>query len=458
MSVFTYERELLKRARGKKGKMPLVLLSPALLIADRLRERKEKSLQEVRYDDLLLRKREEIRYGEALTLARCFLVAAAGLILTSVLLMKREDPAVNALARPGFGAVDTVSLLAKLGESEEKLSVTVSGQDPEGEALSDALDRAFEELKTSVLGDNESLDNVTSGLSFSSENDLGIRFAYVSSAPEILSDYGILMTDGLPEEGVYVEIFVTASYGGAEKEYVLPVTVKLPVEKLTLREKLERALLRADEDGKGEEVLSLPEEVDGVSVSYERKQTSPWIAFVLSLAGASLLYFLPREKEKELLKEREAELERSYPQLLSKLDTLIHAGMSIRSAWTRIVREYREGRKTGERKREYAYEEMSLTLLRLEQGENEGDAYEEFGKRCSLRSYRKLGNLLGQNLRQGISGLEGALREEMEKALEDRKNRALRAGEEAGTRLLFPMILMLGIVVVTLVVPAFLSF
>lgn len=43
-------------------------------------------------------------------------------------------------------------------------------------------------------------------------------------------------------------------------------------------------------------------------------------------------------------------------------------------------------------------------------------------------------------------------------ALEERKNMALRLGEEAGTKLLIPMFLMLGIVIVVLIVPAFMSF
>ena len=40
----------------------------------------------------------------------------------------------------------------------------------------------------------------------------------------------------------------------------------------------------------------------------------------------------------------------------------------------------------------------------------------------------------------------------------ERKNNARKLGEKAGTKLLFPMILMLGIVMVILMVPAFLAF
>ena len=78
-------------------------------------------------------------------------------------------------------------------------------------------------------------------------------------------------------------------------------------------------------------------------------------------------------------------------------------------------------------------------------------------RRCGLSCYRRLGNWLARNLRQGLSGAERMLEEEMEQALSEKRNRALRYGEEAGTKLLFPMGLMLCIVLIMLLVPAFMQ-
>lgn len=50
------------------------------------------------------------------------------------------------------------------------------------------------------------------------------------------------------------------------------------------------------------------------------------------------------------------------------------------------------------------------------------------------------------------------LEQEAEEAFEERKNSAKKLGEEAGTKLLFPMLLMLGIVIAIIMVPALLSF
>ena len=49
------------------------------------------------------------------------------------------------------------------------------------------------------------------------------------------------------------------------------------------------------------------------------------------------------------------------------------------------------------------------------------------------------------------------LENEAVEALERRKERALQLGEKAGTKMLFPMMLMLGIVMAIIMVPAFMT-
>lgn len=45
----------------------------------------------------------------------------------------------------------------------------------------------------------------------------------------------------------------------------------------------------------------------------------------------------------------------------------------------------------------------------------------EFGKRCNVMCYIKLGNLLAQNISKGTDNIFQLLKEETEKAFEDRK-------------------------------------
>jgi argininosuccinate lyase len=101
---------------------------------------------------------------------------------------------------------------------------------------------------------------------------------------------------------------------------------------------------------------------------------------------------------------------------------------------------------------------MELAEYQMKQGIAEKQAYHNFGKHCGLQAYRKLASLLEQNLEKGTSGLSVRLFEEMRQAFEERKSFAIRKGEEATTKLLLPMFLMLAIVLVICIVPAVMSF
>lgn len=146
-----------------------------------------------------------------------------------------------------------------------------------------------------------------------------------------------------------------------------------------------------------------------------------------------------------------------YADLLSKIVVLTGAGLTIRNAWERIVSDYEEALKEGRKKKRAAYEEMRQTCHQLQSGMTESEAYREFGRRCRLQPYLKLSGLLEQNRKTGTKNMKTLLQAEMADALEQRKNLARRLGEEAGTKLLMPLFLMLGIVMVMIMVPAMMT-
>ena len=124
--------------------------------------------------------------------------------------------------------------------------------------------------------------------------------------------------------------------------------------------------------------------------------------------------------------------------------------MTIRKAWFKIAGEYEKDQKEKEQisakacGRKKAYEEMVNVMYKISGGASEGECYEEYGIRCNLSEYRKFGMMLSQNLRKGTRGLTELLEREA-------------AGEEAGTKLMIPLFLMLIIVFAIVIVPAFFS-
>ena len=199
----------------------------------------------------------------------------------------------------------------------------------------------------------------------------------------------------------------------------------------------------------------LPDSWDGQTLKWQKpgESTGTLLAALALFAAAVLMLKKAREQQEEMAKRAE-QLLMDYPSLIMKFTLLIQAGMTVRRAFQKISSDYlrncpKEGR--------YAYEAVTTTCHEMDSGVTEAEGYENFGRRCDLQIYIRLGALLSQNLRKGTKGLSELLKLESIQAFEERKARAKRLGEEAGTKLLLPMFLMLAVVLIIVIVPAFLT-
>ena len=131
--------------------------------------------------------------------------------------------------------------------------------------------------------------------------------------------------------------------------------------------------------------------------------------------------------------------------------------MSMSNIFYRLGEDYQRNREKGGEKR-YVYEEILLVCRELDNGISETAAYTNFGKRCRSGHYSKLSTLLISNLKKGNGELLKALQEEADRSFEQRRSIARQMGEEAGTKLLLPMMIMLGVTLVIIMIPAYFSF
>ena len=204
-----------------------------------------------------------------------------------------------------------------------------------------------------------------------------------------------------------------------------------------------------------EPVLTLPKEIGEDAVYfYPVMETRGFVLLAMSAMMPVFLYALDRQNKEKASEERRRQLRMDYPEIVSKLALLLGAGMTVKRAWKKITE---DAYKRGDGCVRYVYEEMQYTCREMESGIMESEGYERFGRRCGLKEYIRLGALLSQNLRKGTKGMNTLLRLEAVQAFEERKSGAKQLGEEAGTKLLMPMFLMLAVVLVIVIVPAFLS-
>ena len=214
-----------------------------------------------------------------------------------------------------------------------------------------------------------------------------------------------------------------------------------------------------DEQQSSTEVLKLPGSFQGRELRYHVKNEPVFLPLAgLGAVCAVLLALKDQNDIKKGENKRKHQLLLDYSEVLSRLIIFLGAGMSIRTAWDKIAFDYQKLMDDGRQKPRYAYQEMYETSCQMRGGVPEGKAFMEFGRRIGLQQYMKLGSLLEQNRKNGSKNLRDTLKVEMAEAFEQRKHQARRLGEEAGTKLLLPLFMMLSIVMVMIAVPALMEF
>ncbi len=312
--------------------------------------------------------------------------------------------------------------------------------------MSVLYEKLLKELPEIVLGDNASWDRVSEDLYLPERmSAYPFTLTWSSDNPQILSESGTL----LRQSSASVSLTLTVSYYSFERVVNFPVTVaEKPPE---YEEVVERTAEQAEEASRGENVITLPEEINGEKVVWKtkRKGGNLWAAGLGT--GAALFYWFGTEWQQKKEREKKiAVMEEEYPAIVNKLTLYLGAGLSIGNSWKKIA-EKGYGKNP-------VYEEMLYASREIEGGVSEAAAFENFGKRVGQKHYVKLTALLTQSLQKGNTQLFNTLRQEVTALSEERSAASRRKGEEASTRLLFPMMLMLAMTMVLIMYPAFLAF
>lgn len=101
--------------------------------------------------------------------------------------------------------------------------------------------------------------------------------------------------------------------------------------------------------------------------------------------------------------------------------------------------------------------EMNATRVQMRNGMPQQEALRQFGRRVQDPQLRRLANMLYRNLRRGDEFLLERLKEMNSEAWEEHKKRVRIQSEEAETKLLVPMILMLTVILMIILTPAMLT-
>ncbi len=321
------------------------------------------------------------------------------------------------------------------------------------EKIREYVDQFRSQGETLILGENEDFMHVHTNLCLKEfYEDYPMQFSWESS------DYGRIAQDGSVENENLKSaqtVLLTAEMRYEEQvykqEYVVCVVPKVLTKSMRQKEAILSVLRQADEDQKFAQQFRLPEKILGENVRYEFPQDyTPALMFAVLPVILVIVYKAKdRDLEKEL-ERRKQRLSYGYPEFVSKVQLLLGAGISLRNVLIRLSEDSSLG--------EELQGEMQIIVRDLRNGILLRDALDRFGKRTANPLYIKFSALMIQNMKKGTEDLLLQLSGEASEAFSLRKIQARQLGEEAGTKLLLPMVMMLAVVMATLMIPAFMSF
>ena len=175
--------------------------------------------------------------------------------------------------------------------------------------------------------------------------------------------------------------------------------------------------------------------------------TSSAMLLLLMLVASALAAYYFHDQVKTRVRRRSEEMVRDFCDVVSTLALLTNAGMILRDAWV-------ETSLAGDT---VIYQEMQLSVEKIQNGVPEIDAIQTFGARSLLREVKKFTSLLVQSIQRGGTDLPTMLTAQSSESWHLKTQLVKRESSKAATKLLMPMMLMFGGILVMVVVPMFLS-
>ncbi len=383
---------------------------------------------------------------------------------------------------PFYGQEKEYPFKTHIDGQEMTFELTVPPKKMKPKEADKKMEQAFSYLEENLKGENESLNKVNKPLDISLdyENypfDIEVKpkdYSLIDEDGVLRNDREELLAAGFSEgeilSGISSSINIRLNYGELTKAKDFEITIfpKEDTDNELMLKEIKRLYQRKEKESEYEDGFFLPASYKDIDIkALDGKGINPLVILVFGIIIAGLLIIKEFETKRTAAVREKQALLKAYPWFVNELVLLLGAGMQVRNVFALLIKDYENtaaGKtKLSKRKAEDEYRRPLLKeLLHAKQdfdiGMSEGRIYYELGRRLKLPCYIKILTLLEQNVTKGSKGLVAVLEQEERTALEERMNLAKKSGEEAGTKLLGPMILLLIIVMLMIMVPAFMSF
>ena len=352
------------------------------------------------------------------------------------------------LSRNSFGqGSKEVQLSLKKDDKKKEITYKLDEQKLSAEEESKVYIQFFKKLKKIMMKNNTSLKQMQTPLNLPDTVD-----GYPFEITYELAEDGYIRLDGSINEEEQAKlkrgetyrtyIVVTARYGEyrKSKKYEIRIVPKKNISQTNVFYKIQQYLKKEEQENRYSHDIKIPSVYKDIEIT-KRQENQGGISGILILF-VTVCIFIPLHnylKLQEEGKKCQEQAERDFPVIVHLLTLYMGAGLSFFSAVKRISQNYQKQRELDDSKK-YAFEKMMRMEQQMSNGVSQREACQDWGMQFRTDSYQKLSLILIQSFTKG--GREAAMLMEAEEreAFHKRIDRAKKEGEEASTRLLFPMI------------------
>jgi len=328
------------------------------------------------------------------------------------------------------------------------------------ELSEDEIKKRFKECKSylaeTICGENLNTESVVTDLSLVSEHKpTGIKIVWESSRPELIDEEGCVYP-GDSEDNGYVLLTANLYLDDESDEWKCNVRHRAYVNPQNVDKYIKKGLdefqnnIAADGEAA---YVELPENLgNGIKLSWKAAKENRF--FICALMAVVLALFIKSKRKSELKKKKQArkqEIEDEFPYFLDKLVMLLSAGLILSEAVGRIAEDY--ARYTRPRHQKVLYEELSQVVRSMKET-NSSFAQEltKMSERLEIREFARLSVILRDSLESGMS-LVDKLEEESVLMWYERKSAVQKLGRVADTKLIFPLMIILSVLIVIVMAP-----
>lgn len=168
--------------------------------------------------------------------------------------------------------------------------------------------------------------------------------------------------------------------------------------------------------------------------------------FVFDGIIAILIWFWADQELDRKVMAKKREILIDLPEFINTIALLVNAGLPFVTAVQKTVKD--------QNKKGVLYRELDLVLGEIGSGKAISQAYEDLALRCRVPEITRFVSTILQNLNRGSSDMVYVLRILAQEAWGKRKDVAKKLGEEAASKLVFPMVMVFVAIAIIVVAPA----